>query len=143
MKSSGKNHGNLCEKSSVTANIYIQNIAGVNEVGGLQTWTKAQIDSGLGLANDYRKNTKGKVITISGSPAEIDELLSKIQGSRIPESETDTYEATGKTIRFIDSANKTLLAFSEVIHNASTDTFYVATACSDKSKYENVLVIKA
>jgi len=143
MKSSGKTHGAKCEKNQQSANVYTQNIAGVNAAEGLQTWTKAQIDSGLGLASDYRKTTKGLVITISGSVVEIDAVYSKITGTKIPESETDTYEATGKLIRFVDAANKTLSAWSEVTHNASTDTFYIATVCSDKSKYDDVLVVKA
>ena len=143
MKTSGKTHGNKCEKTTDGPSIYTQNTTEVNAANGLATWKKAEIDAGLGLASHYRKTTKGKIITITGSAAEVQETYSKISGTKIPESETDTYQGTGNLIRFVDSSNKTLITWSEVTNSETNDTFYIVTTCSDPTKYDPVLVIKA
>jgi hypothetical protein len=140
-KSSGKNHGNLCERASATANIYTQNIPAVNAASGLQIWNKAQIDNGLILSPNYKKTTQDKIITISGSLAEIQDVISRMGGDKLPESETDTYQATGNMIRFTDRTNKTLAIWSEVTYNEES-CFYIVTACADPSAKDPVLVLK-
>ena len=143
MKSSGKNHGPICEKLLATPNIYTQNIAEVTAAKGLPIWTKSQFDIGLGSATDYRKATNGNVISISGAAAEIHAAYSNIKGSTIPASETDTYQTTGNIIRFIESTNKILQVWSEVTNSETNETFYIVTTCSDATKYDPVLVTKA
>jgi hypothetical protein len=144
MNNSGKSHGIKCEKLAAGPTAYVQNTEQVAESNGLSVWNKAQLDSGLGSSRNYKKTTKGDNVTISGREAEISELYSNINGGKLPESETDTYVATGKSIRFVNSSNKILAVWSEVSYNGPEDEgptyFYILTLSSDETKYSKVLV---